>query len=210
MNTGLFSKGKLIVAALIAIVALITYYSKTEVNPITGEKQKVSLSQEQEVVLGLQSAPQMMEQFGGEVSDPKIREMVTRIGQKLVNGTEASKSKYKFNFHVLADPKTVNAFALPGGQIFITMVNGQWSMVNGQWSMVNGQWSMVNGQWSMVNGHSPFTIHHSPFTIHSTSNVILPFNLYSEIFPSFTTALRFLTLTDLIPLTDFDASATAF
>lgn len=121
MNTGIFSKGKLIVAALIAIVALISYYSKTDVNPITGEKQRVSLSQEQEVVLGLQSAPQMIEQFGGEVSDPRIREMVTRIGQKLVNGTEASKSKYKFNFHVLADSKTVNAFALPGGQIFITM-----------------------------------------------------------------------------------------
>ncbi|MEO6694135.1 MAG: M48 family metallopeptidase [Ignavibacteria bacterium] len=121
MNTGLFSKGKLIVAALIAIVALISYYSKTDVNPITGEKQRVNLTQEQEVVLGLQSAPKMIQEFGGEVSDPKIRETVTRIGQKLVNETEASKSKYKFNFHVLGDATTVNAFALPGGQVFITM-----------------------------------------------------------------------------------------
>jgi len=121
MNTGIFSKGKLIVAAIIAIIALISYYSKTDVNPITGEKQRVSLTQEQEVVLGLQSAPKMIEQFGGETSDPVVREKVTKIGRKLVNETEASKSKYKFNFHVLADSKTVNAFALPGGQIFITM-----------------------------------------------------------------------------------------
>lgn len=115
------SKGKLIAAALIAIVAIISYYSKTDVNPITGEKQRVSLTQEQEVVLGLQSAPQMIKEFGGEVQDPQVRDMVTRVGQKIVNGTEAGRSKYKFNFHVLADPNTVNAFALPGGQIFITM-----------------------------------------------------------------------------------------
>lgn len=115
------SKGKLIFAALIAIVSIISYYSKTDINPVTGEKQRVSLTQEQEVALGLQSTPQMIKQFGGEVSDPKVRDLVTRVGQKLVNGTEAGKSKYQFQFHTLADPNTVNAFALPGGQIFITM-----------------------------------------------------------------------------------------
>ncbi|MBL8006122.1 MAG: M48 family metallopeptidase [Ignavibacteria bacterium] len=115
------SKGKLIIAALIAIAAIISYYSKTDVNPVTGEKQRVSLTQEQEVALGLHSAPEMIREFGGEVSDPKIRDMVSRVGQKIVNGTEAGKSVYKFDFHTLADPNTVNAFALPGGQIFITM-----------------------------------------------------------------------------------------
>ncbi|MBA3706910.1 MAG: M48 family metallopeptidase [Bacteroidetes bacterium] len=116
-----FLNPKLIIAAIIAIIAVISYYSKTQVNPVTGEKQRVSLTQEQEVVLGLQSAPQMIEQMGGETSDPKIEAMVEKVGQKIVSTTEAGKSKYKFDFHVLADPKTVNAFALPGGQIFITM-----------------------------------------------------------------------------------------
>src|ERR671924_254489 len=32
----------------------------------------------------------------------------------------AAKSPYKFSFHVLADPRTINAFALPGGPVFIT------------------------------------------------------------------------------------------
>ncbi|MEO8447533.1 MAG: M48 family metalloprotease [bacterium] len=112
---------KLLIAVVIAIIAVVSYYSKTQVNPITGEKQRVSLTQEQEIVLGLNSAPEMIQQMGGEVNDPKIRDMVNRVGQKLVNETEAGKSKYKFNFHVLSDPNTVNAFALPGGQIFITM-----------------------------------------------------------------------------------------
>ena len=43
------------------------------------------------------------------------------MGQKLVNSSELANSPYQFNFHVLADEQTINAFALPGGQIFITM-----------------------------------------------------------------------------------------
>jgi predicted Zn-dependent protease len=116
-----FFNPKLLIAIVIAAIALISYFSKTEINPITGEKQRVSLTQEQEVALGLQSAPQMIQQMGGESRDPKANALVDRVGQKLVNTTEAGKSVYKFDFHVLADTKTINAFALPGGQIFITM-----------------------------------------------------------------------------------------
>src|SRR5215212_8143539 len=116
-----FLNPRLIIAVVVAIIAVITYYSKTQVNPITGEKQRVNLTPEQEVVLGLQSAPEMIEQMGGEYNDPKVQDMVDRVGQKLVKETEASRSVYEFDFHVLADPNTVNAFALPGGQIFITM-----------------------------------------------------------------------------------------
>ena len=46
--------------------------------------------------------------------------LVQRVGDQLVAQSVAAKSPYKFSFHVLADPKTVNAFALPGGPIFIT------------------------------------------------------------------------------------------
>ncbi|MDQ3020998.1 MAG: M48 family metalloprotease [Bacteroidota bacterium] len=116
-----FLSPKIIIGVVIAIIAVISYFSKTEVNPVTGEKQRVSLTVDQEVALGLRSAPQMIEQMGGESPDPKVQELVERVGQKMVNNTEAGKSKYKFDFHVLADPKTINAFALPGGQIFITM-----------------------------------------------------------------------------------------
>ncbi len=116
----ILSNPKILIAVLIAAVALISYYSKTEINPITGEKQRVSLTQEQEVALGLQSAPQMIQQMGGLSRDPAATSLVERVGRKLVNNTEAGKSVYKFDFHVLADNQTINAFALPGGQIFIT------------------------------------------------------------------------------------------
>src|SRR5690606_34617281 len=42
------------------------------------------------------------------------------VGHKLVNNSIAKQTGYQFDFHLLADPNTINAFALPGGQVFIT------------------------------------------------------------------------------------------
>jgi len=116
--------GRLLVALILAAVAIISYYSRTEVNPVTGEKQHVALNVDQEKALGLESAPQMAREMGGVLdpsTDPQAR-AVSEMGRRLVERTEAGKSPYadNFNFYLLADPETINAFALPGGQIFIT------------------------------------------------------------------------------------------
>jgi predicted Zn-dependent protease len=114
-------KFRLLIMGVMGAVALFSYYSKMQVNPITGKRQAVSLTPEQEVAMGLQSAPQMAAEFGGEYADPKSQGIVKAIGNKLVQGTQAKESAYQFDFHLLADPETINAFALPGGQIFITV-----------------------------------------------------------------------------------------
>ena len=108
-----------IIAALVALFGILSYCTGTSDNPVTGEKQRVRLTAEQEVALGRQLAPQMAAQFGGLSSDP-ARELVSRVGARIVAQSAASRTPYKFNFHLLADRKTVNAFALPGGQIFVT------------------------------------------------------------------------------------------
>jgi predicted Zn-dependent protease len=105
----------------IAGFSVLSYFMKSSVNPITGESQRVDLTPEQEVAMGLQSAPQMAAEFGGELNDVRVQTAVKQIGMKLVNASHAKDSPYRFDFHVLADPETVNAFALPGGQIFITV-----------------------------------------------------------------------------------------
>jgi predicted Zn-dependent protease len=112
---------RLISAIIIALIGIIMYYVQVQENPITGERQHISISPSQEIRLGLQSAPVMAEQMGGEVpvSDPRQIE-VDAIGNFLVFHTIAQKSPWEFKFHLLADPNTINAFALPGGQIFIT------------------------------------------------------------------------------------------
>ena len=114
------NRSRLLVAVAMVAFALLSYYGTREDNPITGEKQHVGLSQEQEVVLGLQSAPEMADQFGGLDPDASVQSDVASVGERVVSRSVAAKTPYKFQFHVLADPQTVNAFALPGGPVFIT------------------------------------------------------------------------------------------
>ena len=113
-------KGRLVIAAIIALFAIISYFGTSSENPLTGEKQRVALTPEQEIALGYKSAPEMAAQMGGVSRNAQAVALVQRVGDLLVQQSVAAKSPYKFSFHVLADPKTVNAFALPGGPIFIT------------------------------------------------------------------------------------------
>lgn len=111
---------RIVMAAVVALIAVASYFGKRSLNPITGEQQYVSLTPEQEIALGEQSAPEMAGQLGGFSDDAALQAKVSAIGKRIVSQTDAAKSPYVFHFSVLADKQTVNAFALPGGQIFIT------------------------------------------------------------------------------------------
>ena len=124
---------KLGFALLLVVFAVGKYFLGTtsEENPFTGDKVTVmKMTPEEETALGLQSVPEMAEQFGGEIREPKLVNKINEIGYRLLQAKERIVSKrgkqenefdYKFQFHVLADQKIINAFALPGGQVFITM-----------------------------------------------------------------------------------------
>ena len=107
---------------MVALFAIASYYLGTEreFNPVTEETQRVSMTVDQEIALGLQAAPQMARQHGGLHPDQQAQAELDRIGARLVTQSEAGQTPYRFEFHLLADPQTVNAFALPGGQLFIT------------------------------------------------------------------------------------------
>jgi beta-barrel assembly-enhancing protease len=119
-------RAQLIIAIVIAVMGIIGYLSKRDVNPVTKEAQYVAMNPKQEIALGLQAAPQMAAEMGGTVptSDPRAA-IVAQIGDHIVKSSDAGKaeSPYRetFRFHLLQDPDTINAFALPGGQIFITV-----------------------------------------------------------------------------------------
>jgi predicted Zn-dependent protease len=115
------SKGRLIIALIVAVISLFGYFGKSVMNPVTDEKQHVGgVTAEQEVALGLQAAPEMAQQFGGLHPDERAQAAIKQVCGRIVQQSEAGKSGYPFDCHVLADPQTVNAFALPGGQVFIT------------------------------------------------------------------------------------------
>lgn len=110
----------LLVALVMAGFALIRYFSTSQVNAVTGQKQHISISPNQEIAIGLQAAPEMEQQFGGESSDREGQQRVERLGNEIVQSSVAHKTPYKYQFHLLGDQNTINAFALPGGQVFIT------------------------------------------------------------------------------------------
>lgn len=113
-------KTRLLIGIAIVAFAYLRKCSQQEVNPYTGKTQAVSLSPEQEIAIGLQQAPVMAQQHGGLYPNKNAQALVDKVGAKLVNNTVAKKSGYQFDFHLLRDEKTINAFALPGGQVFIT------------------------------------------------------------------------------------------
>lgn len=113
-------RARLLIALVVALISVAGYLGTRSTNPITGETQHLSLTPEQEIALGLESAPAMAEEMGGPDPDPGVQALVRAVGGRLVASSVASASPYRFQFQVLADPKIVNAFALPGGPIFIT------------------------------------------------------------------------------------------
>ncbi len=113
-------KLRLLIGAGIVLFTLFNYYSKRETNPYTGKKQSIALTAEEEIALGLKSFPQMTQEYGGLHPSQKDQDIVDRVGNALVNNSIARETPYHYDFHLLRDPETINAFALPGGQIFIT------------------------------------------------------------------------------------------
>lgn len=117
---GLRVPPRLFIAIIIALISVVTYCSRQQMNSVTGRTQAIALTTEQEIYLGQQMAPQMAAQFGNEVRDAGAQALVDAVGAKLLAAMPEEYPDYPFDFHLLADAQTVNAFALPGGQIFIT------------------------------------------------------------------------------------------
>jgi predicted Zn-dependent protease len=111
---------RLVLGGLFAVFGLFNYFTAVSENPITGEVQRVKLSPQQEVVLGRQGRESVIAQYGGLDPNPTLQAYIEGVGERVVARSEAGESPYPFEFHLLRAPQTVNAFALPGGQIFLT------------------------------------------------------------------------------------------
>jgi len=113
-------KGRLLIGLVIAAFFLIKHFMSRETNPYTGKVQAISMTTDEEIQMGLASRDQMASQHGGLYPNEQYQTLVDNVGNKLVNNSIAKNTPYLYEFHLLADENTINAFALPGGQIFIT------------------------------------------------------------------------------------------
>lgn len=106
---------KISVLALI-FVLFAQSLSACAVNPVTGERDFVLMTEEQEISLGKQYHPQIIEQYG-VYDNPALQAYVSRVGEALA--AKSHRDELIFRFTVLDSPM-VNAFALPGGYIYVT------------------------------------------------------------------------------------------
>ena len=103
-------------ACLALALALAAALAACVTNPATGRRQLLLVDREREIRLGREALPQIRGEYGA-YRDEALAGWVAGIGKKLAAVTEDP--DYPFSFTVLDSP-IVNAFALPGGPVFVT------------------------------------------------------------------------------------------
>lgn len=103
---------------LLCVVGLLPL-GACETNPTTGRSQLVGLSRAQEIQLGEEAKAQFTAESGGEVPDKQLDGYVDEVGRKLAAKTPADNPALPWEFTLL-NSDVINAFALPGGKVFIS------------------------------------------------------------------------------------------
>ena len=97
-------------------LALVLVAGACATNPATGHRELALMSEAQEISLGQQSDQQVREEMG-VYPDAQLQRYVEEIGQRLARASERPNLPWHF---AVVDVPAVNAFALPGGYIYIT------------------------------------------------------------------------------------------
>jgi predicted Zn-dependent protease len=95
---------------------LVAFIASCAVNPVTGERELSLYSEQDEIAIGQQTDGQIRNQYG-IYNDPTLNEYVARVGASL--GPYTHRSHLEYHFAVLDSP-VVNAFAVPGGYVYVT------------------------------------------------------------------------------------------
>ncbi len=103
------------VAACLAIAVLLVGCA-TVVNPVTGESERTVMDEQSEIAAGAKAHPQVLAMYGA-YDDPQLQAYVNDLGQRLAKASH--RPALEWHFTVLDSPE-INAFALPGGYVYIT------------------------------------------------------------------------------------------
>lgn len=103
-------------ARCLRVLVLVVVAAGCATNPATGRRQFVLMSEADEIALGRQSDAEVRQQMG-VYHDDRLQQYVDRIGQRLARASHRPNLPWTFT---VVDESAVNAFALPGGFIYIT------------------------------------------------------------------------------------------
>ena len=101
---------------LIVPIALLALVAACATNPVTGRRELSFMSEAQEIAIAQESDPQIKAEMG-VYNDPELQNYVSEIGQRMAAISERPNLPWRFT---IVDVPAVNAFAVPGGGIYIT------------------------------------------------------------------------------------------
>lgn len=105
-----------VVGLIMTCLFLISFAIGCAENPATGGRVLKLISREEEIALGNEAAPKFEEEFGGLVDNQQLQDYVSGIGNR-VAGPAEREMPYEFG---LLKSEVPNAFALPGGKVYVT------------------------------------------------------------------------------------------
>ncbi len=101
---------------LFGLAMALMLLSSCATNPVTGKKELMLLSKEQEKRLGAESDPQIIASYG-RYDDQEIQDFIQAKGEAMARISHRPELDYEFK---VLDAAVVNAFALPGGYVYFT------------------------------------------------------------------------------------------
>lgn len=109
-------KTSLKILVSIVFVAILVWAISCAVNPVTGKREFMLLTQSDEIALGQQTDQEIVATYG-LYEDPQLLGYVSSVGKKL--GSLSHRPNLTYQFRILDSP-VINAFAVPGGYIYVT------------------------------------------------------------------------------------------
>ena len=98
------------------LLAVLVTVGGCATNPVTGGHDIVTMSEAKEIELGRKMHPQILQQYG-RYDDEAVQQYVNDVGQRIARSSHRPNLQYTFT---VLDSNDVNAFALPGGYVYIT------------------------------------------------------------------------------------------
>lgn len=99
-----------------ALISSLIFLNACSVNPVTGKKQVVFMSTEQEIAMGKEADPQIVAEYG-LYEDKELQSFITTKGKQMAAISHRPEINYEFK---VVDSEILNAFAVPGGYVYFT------------------------------------------------------------------------------------------
>jgi predicted Zn-dependent protease len=101
---------------ILVLTAVLAASCASVVNPVTGQTERTVMDEASEVAEGKKAHPQVLAEYG-TYANPRVQAYVNEVGQRLAR--QSHRANLQWTFTVLDSPE-INAFALPGGYVYVT------------------------------------------------------------------------------------------